>query len=158
MSADLIGPISQAVGTIASAIIIGVIATRLQRKYQKEKDRQDRDAQWRQFAIDLTRLELERKIEVYKADKGSSKEIRTVIDDFLAFYRDLNELGPTGNGSKTVRELYIDIMVRRKAFQLGNMDKEVRSILDCDDIKTCELHLQELKIRAMEEVLKKYQK
>lgn len=143
----------EAFGSIGAAIILGIVANRIRDRYQKEKDRQDKDAQWRQHAIDLTRLELERKIEQFKKSTQPDLPIRSVIDDFLAFYRDLNELGPTGEGQKSVKELYLEIMTRRKTFQDDTLLDSIRAKLLEGDIRKAEDLVMESKIHAMEVLL-----
>ena len=85
-------------GTILGALIVGIAGTIISRRYARNRDLQDRESQWRNHAIELTKLEIERKLACRSADDPRP---RPAILDFLANYRDLEELG-----SKTPRELY----------------------------------------------------
>jgi hypothetical protein len=91
----------QAIGTIAGALIIGVAGTLLTRWLAIARDRQDRESQWRTHAVELTKLDIQRKIETWK--EGDPRP-RPAILDFLANYRDLQELGKT-----TPKDLYLKI-------------------------------------------------
>ena len=85
-------------GTILGALIVGIAGTIISRRYTRARDLQDRESQWRSHAIELTKLEVQRKLACRTADDPRP---RPAILDFLANYRDLQELG-----SKTPRELY----------------------------------------------------
>jgi len=85
-------------GTILGALIVGIAGTLISRRYTRTRDLQDRESQWRSHAIELTKLEVERKLACRTPDDPRP---RPAILDFLANYRDLQELG-----SKTPRELY----------------------------------------------------
>jgi hypothetical protein len=87
---QLLSAIITASGTIFGAMIVGIFGTLITRKYSREKDRQEKEAQWRDHAIELTKLDLERKLKRYEADRSIS--MRPSILDFLANYRDLLEL------------------------------------------------------------------
>ena len=76
------------------------------RKYSREKDRQEKEAQWRDHAIELTKLDLERKLKRYEADRSIS--LRPSILDFLANYRDLLELD-----NVAPKALYVNILENR---------------------------------------------
>jgi hypothetical protein len=99
---SIVGPAA----TIVSALIVGVAGGLISRSYSRERDRQDRESQWRQHAIELTKLELERKRQSHSDD--ASRQLRPSILDFLANYRDLQELG-----GRTPAELYKDISESR---------------------------------------------
>ena len=102
----------QAIGTILAALIVGVAGGLISRHYARERDKQDKESQWRQHAIELTKLDLDRKIKSLPPD--GLKSLRPSILDFLANYRDLQELGES-----TPKELYEKIinerMVQKKA-------------------------------------------
>jgi hypothetical protein len=68
------------------------------------RDRQDREVEWRKHAIELTKMDLERKLRSNKF----KMPIRPSILDFLANYRDLQELN-----NKNVKELYLTIEGKR---------------------------------------------
>ena len=92
-------------GTILGALIVGIAGTIISRRYTRARDLQDRESQWRSHAIELTKLEVQRKLACRLADDPRP---RPAILDFLANYRDLQELG-----SKTPRELYETIEANR---------------------------------------------
>ena len=96
----------QALGTIAAALIVGIVSTRIAQGYAREKDRQDKESQWRQHAIELTKLDLERKIATLYKDPN--RALRPCIQDFLANYRDLSQLDAVPPGT-----LYEAIRVNR---------------------------------------------
>jgi hypothetical protein len=91
----------QAIGTIVGAVVVGIAGTLLTRWFAKARDRQDRESQWRTHAVELTKLDIQRKIETWK--EGDPRP-RPAILDFLANYRDLQELG-----GKTPADLYLKI-------------------------------------------------
>ncbi len=82
--------------------LIGVLAT----KYLTAKDKKDKESEWRSHAIELAKLDLQRAI----SNKGvdSNTKLRPSIIDFLANYRDLEELGV-----KTPKQLCKDIYDKR---------------------------------------------
>jgi hypothetical protein len=96
----------QALATILAALIVGVAGGLISRQYARERDRQDKETQWRQHAIELTKLDLERKLKGQPPD--GSKPLRPSILDFLANYRDLQELGEA-----TPKALYEKIIMER---------------------------------------------
>jgi hypothetical protein len=77
-------------GTITAAVIVGIFGGLITRRYSRERDRQDKEGQWRAHAIELAKLDLERKLKRFAAD--SSIPLRPSVLDFLANYRDLLEL------------------------------------------------------------------
>ena len=103
---DIWKVIFQAGGTIAAAIIVGIFGNIISRRYSREKDRQEKESQWRDHAIELTKLDLERKQKVYENDP--SKQLRPSILDFLANYRDLTELD-----NISPKDLYLKIKEKR---------------------------------------------
>lgn len=98
-------------GTIIAAVIIGIFGGLITRKYSREKDRQDKEGHWRTHAIELAKLDLERKLKRFAAD--SSIPLRPSVLDFLANYRDLLELDKV-----SPRALYLNI-VENRVTQLG---------------------------------------
>jgi hypothetical protein len=68
-------------------------------RHQKDLDALERrysldtEIETRSHAVELTKLEIGRKLEAWKADPNEKKRpLRPVIQDFLAVYRDLEEL------------------------------------------------------------------
>lgn len=106
MEPEVLGGIIGAAGTILAACVVAVAGGLISRSYARERDRQDRESQWRQHAIELTKLELQRKIHA-PAD-GVGRALRPSILDFLANYRDLQELG-----ERSPAELYETVIERR---------------------------------------------
>lgn len=106
MSPDIAAALLDAGGTILAALIVGVAGSVISRRYSRERDRQDKESQWRQHAIEITRLDLERKL----GDRGAaaSSRLRPCVMDFLANYRDLQELGQS-----SPKELYEKIEKER---------------------------------------------
>lgn len=93
----------QLIGTILAALIISVVGAWVTARFTRARDLQDRESQWRQHAVELTRLELERKLETWSV--GDKLKIQPVIHDFLAIYRDLQKLNTMSPGelSKQIR-------------------------------------------------------
>jgi hypothetical protein len=98
--------IVEAAGTIVAALIVGVAGGLIGSRYTRERDRQDKESQWRDHAIELTKLDLERKLNTWPAE--SLQHVRPSIQDFLANYRDLKELD-----TLTPAELYAKIETDR---------------------------------------------
>jgi hypothetical protein len=90
IAAEVQQAIVEAAGTIVAALIVGVAGALIGRRYTRERDRQDKESQWRDHAIELTKLDLERKLTTWSAE--SLQQVRPRIQDFLANYRDLKEL------------------------------------------------------------------
>jgi len=107
----------QAVATVVAAIIVGVFGAVLGRIFSRFRDRQDRESQWRQHAIELTKLDQERKIKTMPPN--TILVLRPAILDFLANYRDLQELG-----MKTPKELYGTILKCRISERTATADPE----------------------------------
>ncbi len=103
MEKEIISSIIEGIATLSGALIIGIAGGLISKKYSQERDRQDKESQWRDHAIELTKLDFERK-------KLSNPEspLRPCILDFLANYRDLKELDYT-----TPKDLYILISKKR---------------------------------------------
>jgi uncharacterized membrane-anchored protein YhcB (DUF1043 family) len=89
----ILAAIIQGGSTLVAALIVGIAGAYISHRFSRERDRQDKESQWRQHAIELTKLELERKLETRGPD--STESFRPSILDFLANYRDLQELGST---------------------------------------------------------------
>jgi len=106
MDAKLLGSIISALGTVVAALIVGGIGTYITGRHARRRDEQDRESQWRAHAIELSKLDLERKSKSIKA--GEQARLRPSILDFLANYRDLKELG-----TRTPAELYEKIKAHR---------------------------------------------
>jgi hypothetical protein len=91
-----------ATGAIIAAAIGRLVVT----PFLGARDKQDREVEWRKHALELAKLDLERRLKTYIA--GESQPMRPSILDFLANYRDLQELG-----TKTPRDLFIIIKDKR---------------------------------------------
>jgi hypothetical protein len=115
LGATLAPSVIQASGAVLAALAIGVAGGYISVKYSRERDRQDKESQWRSHAIELTKLDLQRRLwtlehqerRVTEAAAGDEPP-RPSILDFLANYRDLKELG-----SRTPKDLYEKIMSDR---------------------------------------------
>jgi hypothetical protein len=128
MDKEVVNGILDAAGTVAAALIVGVAGGLIGRRYSRERDRQDKESQWRRHAIELTKLDLERKIHALQGslpqparqtvidallgrpgtpeeEHKPSPRLRPSILDFLANYRDLQELG-----QRSPAELYRKIL------------------------------------------------
>lgn len=104
-----------ALGPVIAALIVGIAGALITSHYARERERieseavdnrhqkdllalqkrhdLDKESEWRSHAVELTKLEFERKLEAWKADHSPKKDpLRPVILDFLATYRDLSEL------------------------------------------------------------------
>ncbi len=106
----------------AGASLLGVIIAAILGKFLASvwlnaRDKQDKEMEWRNHAIELTKLDLERKIKARKAE--DSQPIRPSILDFLANYRDLQELGDT-----TPKDLYLKIESSRIKKPVGTKTQQ----------------------------------
>lgn len=102
-----------ATGAILAALITGLLGKLVVTPFLGAKDKQDREVEWRKHALELTKLELERKLRSGRDFKAHP--LRPSILDFLANYRDLQELG-----KKMPAVLYEEIVKNRiKAAPLG---------------------------------------
>ena len=104
---QVVAAVIQGLGTIAAALIVGVAGAWLTKRFARERDRQDRESQWRMHAVELTKLDMQRKL---ACRKDGDARPRPPILDFLANYRDLQELG-----ARTPRDLYQTILQTRIA-------------------------------------------
>lgn len=93
---DVAKNVIAALGAVLAALIAGIFGTVISKAYLSRRDQQDREAQWRSHAIELTKLDLERKLKTRQA--GDKSPLRPSILDFLANYRDLQELGTATPG------------------------------------------------------------
>lgn len=100
------GDVVKSVATLTGIVIAAVIGRIWAASWLSARDRQDREAEWRKHALELTKLDLERKIAMKLF--GPSNPLRPSILDFLANYRDLQELG-----SSTPAQLYQKIDTTR---------------------------------------------
>lgn len=98
--------ISGALGAIVAALLTGLLGKLLVTPFLSARDKQDREAEWRKHALELTKLDLERKLK--SGRDFTTKPLRPSILDFLANYRDLQELG-----KKSPKDLYQTIMEKR---------------------------------------------
>lgn len=85
-----------AIGAIFAALIAGLFGKLVVTPFLSARDKQDREAEWRKHAIELAKLDLERKLRSGRDFK--SEPLRPSILDFLANYRDLQELGTKSPG------------------------------------------------------------
>lgn len=101
-----------AIGAVIAAIVTAVIGKLIVTPFLGARDKQDREVEWRKHAIELTKLDLERKLRT--RGESDTTPIRPSILDFLANYRDLQELG-----EKTPKELYKVIKTQRISAPVG---------------------------------------
>jgi len=95
-----------AIGAVTAALITAVIGKFMVTPFLGARDKQDRETEWRKHAIELTKLDLERRLKTREPTDKS--RLRPSILDFLANYRDLQELGST-----TPKQLYETIIRQR---------------------------------------------
>lgn len=93
MHSDVWVAIIQAFGTIAAAAILAVVGAIISNRYAREREETARRKEWIDQAIELTKLDIERKIHNSSLeDEREDERLRPPILDFLAYYRDLTEL------------------------------------------------------------------
>jgi uncharacterized membrane-anchored protein YhcB (DUF1043 family) len=108
-SSGYLGSIIQAAGTILAALIVGIAGGLITKRQNEARNRQDREAQYRTHAIELTKLEAEKKLKRFELENPTNRQaLRPSILDFLANYRDLKELD-----SKSPGDLYQEIKAKR---------------------------------------------
>ncbi|OSI71591.1 MULTISPECIES: hypothetical protein [Bradyrhizobium] len=91
----------------ATATVVGAIITGIAAKFfVGARDKQDREVEWRKHAIELTKLDLDRKLKTRSPTE--TQPIRPSILDFLANYRDLQDLDKA-----SPRDLYVTIKAKR---------------------------------------------
>ena len=101
-----IAALAGATGAILAALITGLLGKLVVTPFLGARDKQDREVEWRKHALELTKLEVERKLKSGRDFKAFP--MRPSILDFLANYRDLQELG-----TKTPAALYKEITEKR---------------------------------------------
>lgn len=102
----LIGTVVTAAAALIGAVLAAAIANLLSKRWLSARDRQDREVEWRKHALELTKLDLERKLKTRR--RYDKTPIRPSILDFLANYRDLQELG-----TSSPKDLYEKILTSR---------------------------------------------
>jgi hypothetical protein len=114
--------LTEAQATIIAAGIVAIVGGIVAGFFAYLSDRQEKETRWRDQAIELTKLDLERKLRTRAP--GDTSRIRPSILDFLANYRDLCELRDNsnplfgdvdGDARRTPTELYELIRTRRTA-------------------------------------------
>ena len=83
--------LAQAIATVLSALIIGIAGALITSFFNRRRDQEQRESWWRGHALELTKLDLERKLRT--RNPQTAQPIRPSILDFLANYRDLQQLG-----------------------------------------------------------------
>jgi hypothetical protein len=83
--------LAQAIATVLSAFIIGVAGAFITSLFNRRRDQEQRESWWRGHALELTKLDLERKLGT--RNPQTAEPLRPSILDFLANYRDLQQLG-----------------------------------------------------------------
>jgi hypothetical protein len=130
-----------ALGPIIAAIIAGIAGAWITHRYAVKREEAeskaiderhkkdiealdkrhdlDKESEWRSHAVELTKLEIQRKLEIWKlTEEDKRSKLRPAILDFLANYRDLIELDKI-----TPRDLYLKILSVRIS-QLTSDDRE----------------------------------
>ena len=122
-----IAALAGATGAILAALVTGLLGKLVVTPFLGAKDKQDREVEWRKHALELTKLELERKLKAGRDFKAHP--LRPSILDFLANYRDLQELG-----KKTPAALYEEIVRNRiKAVPRGDAACTTRTVPETPD-------------------------
>jgi hypothetical protein len=112
---DVVSSLITGAATLLAAIIVGVFGAFIGACFSRQRDRQDRESQWRSHAVELTKLDLERKLKT--RDPNDRQPLRPSILDFLANYRDLQELGES-----SPKDLYLRIQESRVSHQQFGLD------------------------------------
>lgn len=94
-----LGVVVKAIASLLAVIIVGFFAKPFASIWLSARDKQDKEVEWRNHAIELTKLNLEGRMKLRETDHTIA--LRPSILDFLANYRDLQELG-----AKSPKELY----------------------------------------------------
>lgn len=102
----VLSALAGAIGAILAATITAIISKLLVTPFLGARDRQDKEAEWRKHAIELAKLDLARKLKT--RSPADTNPVRPSILDFLANYRDLQELG-----AKSPKQLYAKILSDR---------------------------------------------
>jgi hypothetical protein len=116
MEKEVVAALIESVGTLFGALVVGIAGGLISRGYARERDRQDKESQWRQHAIELTKLDLERKLKGHRP--GVDPPLRPLVLDFLANYRDLQQLGDL-----SPKDLYLSIERDRISSRLEPPDR-----------------------------------
>ncbi|WP_316189861.1 hypothetical protein [Bradyrhizobium sp. SZCCHNS1054] len=95
-----------ALATATGAVVVAVVTSVITKFVVGARDRQDREVEWRKHAIELTKLDLDRKLKT--RSPTDSRPVRPSILDFLANYRDLQDLDKAAP-----RDLYKTILAMR---------------------------------------------
>lgn len=74
----------------AFSLVATLVTTMIVDNRSKLRNAQDKEAEWRSHAIEITKLDAVRLIELHKND--ASRELEPLILEFLANYRDLRDL------------------------------------------------------------------
>lgn len=88
------------------AVVVGIITGVVTKFVVGARDRRDREVEWRKHAIELTKLDLDPKLKTRSS--SDTRPIRPSILDFLANYRDLQDLDKA-----SPRDLYATILAMR---------------------------------------------
>jgi hypothetical protein len=107
-SSGYLASIIQALGTMGAAVIVWIAGSLITRRQNENRNEQDREAQYRTHAVELTKLEAARKLKRFELDPTNQPFPRTSILDFLANYRDLKQLD-----YKEPKDLYAEIEEKR---------------------------------------------
>lgn len=102
----VITALAGAIGAIFAALLTALLGKLIVTPLLSARDKMDREVEWRKHALELSKLDLERMLKSGRDFKVHP--LRPSIMDFLANYRDLQELG-----SKSPKELYLDIKDKR---------------------------------------------
>lgn len=100
---------SGAIGAVSAALVTALLGKFIVTPFLSARDKQDRESEWRKHALELTKLDLERKLKTRQDFQANP--LRPSILDFLANYRDLQELG-----TKSPKELY-EIIIQQRTKQ-----------------------------------------
>lgn len=95
-----------ATGAVFAALVTALLGKFIVTPFLSARDKQDKESEWRKHALELTKLDLERKLKTRQ--DFQLNPLRPSILDFLANYRDLQELG-----TKSPKELYAVIIEQR---------------------------------------------
>jgi hypothetical protein len=105
-----------ALATATGAVVVALITGVITKFVVGARDRQDREVEWRKHAIELTKLDLDRKLKTRSPTEA--RPVRPSILDFLANYRDLQDLDKAAP-----RDLYKTILAMRIKKQDTNAPK-----------------------------------
>lgn len=103
-----------AVGVVFAALVTALLGKFVVTPFLSARDKQDRESEWRKHALELAKLDLERKLKTRQDLQANPPQLS--ILDFLANYRDLQELG-----EKSPKDLCEVITKQRTKLPLANM-------------------------------------